>query len=233
MAYIDQTAANHRPGAIVGVVAVHAALGFVLVTGLHTEFIETISTGPLPVRNIPIDPPPPPPKPPEQKADPNPAQPKSRDVVIPPAPIPLPQPGPTLDASEIILPPSPPMPKVDPGIGSGIGDQLAPLPKPTPPGLDPISAKPRNDPSRWVSTNDYPSVSVREEQEGTARFVVTINEKGRVEDCRITKSSGHSRLDAATCKFVERRARFTPARDRSGEKTTDTYTSSVLWQLPE
>ena len=230
MAYVDQRNASNRPGAIAGVVAIHAAIGFILVTGLHTEVVKLVSTGPMPTKNIPIEPPPPSPKPPEKKVDPKPTQPKARDVIIPPAPIPIPKSGPTIDAGTIILPPSPPIPKVDPGIGTGLGTKPEPAP---PAGLDPVSAKPRNDPSRWVTTNDYPSVSIREEQFGVTSFAVSVDAKGRVSDCRITGSSGHPRLDKATCNFVTRRARFTPARDNQGLKTTGSYSNSVSWVLPD
>jgi protein TonB len=38
-------------------------------------------------------------------------------------------------------------------------------------------------------------------------------------------------LDRATCRILESRARFTPARDNRGNPTTDTLTQRIRWVL--
>lgn len=95
--------------------------------------------------------------------------------------------------------------------------------------FDPI---PRGNPGTWTNTNDYPSVALQKELEGTTGFRVTVSPDGRVMDCAIVLSSGSSELDSATCASVKRRARFEPARDASGKSTTGYYSNRVRWQIP-
>ncbi len=68
---------------------------------------------------------------------------------------------------------------------------------------------------------------------GKARFRLEIAADGRVTNCTITGSSGHSQLDAATCALVGRRAKFQPARGSEGEPVAGIYTSAIDWQLPD
>ncbi|MBC7985639.1 MAG: energy transducer TonB, partial [Sphingomonadaceae bacterium] len=94
-------------------------------------------------------------------------------------------------------------------------------------------AAPPGNPGSWVTNADYPSASIRAEEQGTTGFRLSVGADGRVADCQITSSSGSSRLDQTACQMLRRRARFTPARDAAGNPTTSVYTSSVRWQIPE
>jgi protein TonB len=49
----------------------------------------------------------------------------------------------------------------------------------------------------------------------------------------VTGSSGSSALDQATCRLLSRRARYTPAKDSSGNPVADTDAGSIRWVLPE
>ena len=104
---------------------------------------------------------------------------------------------------------------------------------PPPPAFQPKGAVPRGNPGSWATTNDYPSRALREEREGTTGFRVTVGPDGRVTDCQITSSSGHSDLDEATCSNIRRRARFRPATDGNGEPTTGSYANRVRWVIPK
>lgn len=95
------------------------------------------------------------------------------------------------------------------------------------------AAKPKNNPGSWATTNDYPSRALSQEREGTTGFRVTVDSSGRVSDCQVTSSSGHSDLDAATCSNVKRRARFDPALDNAGNPTTGSYSNRVTWRIPK
>ena len=102
----------------------------------------------------------------------------------------------------------------------------------SPPPLSRSDPKPRGNPGLWADPNDYPSVALQKEIEGTTGFSVTVGPDGRVFDCAITSSSGSPELDMATCTNVKRRARFEPALDASGAPTTGKYANRIRWQIP-
>lgn len=83
------------------------------------------------------------------------------------------------------------------------------------------------------STDDYPQAALRREEQGTVAFTLSINRRGRVDECVIATSSGSAALDSATCRVLQRRGRFTPARDASGKRVADTMSGRIRWQLPE
>lgn len=97
----------------------------------------------------------------------------------------------------------------------------------------PSPATPRGNPGGWISSNDYPSSAMRAGLSGTVAFQVTVGVDGRVAGCQITGSSGHSELDAATCRTITRRARFTPATGADCQPAAGSYSSRVRWTLPE
>ncbi|WP_397603934.1 energy transducer TonB [Sphingorhabdus sp.] len=102
----------------------------------------------------------------------------------------------------------------------------------SPPPLSRPDPKPRGNPGNWATSNDYPSVALQQEIEGTSGFSLTVGPDGRVSDCVITQSSGSPELDATTCTNVKRRARFEPALDASGTPTTGKYANRIRWQIP-
>jgi protein TonB len=221
MAYLQQTAWKDRPGAVAGVIAIHAAIGYVLINGLG--YVRAIVEDP-PLEGyevqVPLDPPPPPPVDDTSEIVPE------RKPVAPLPPLDLSDRKPIVDTTPIILPPIPDIPRV--------------VPSPTPavdigprkPAFDPLPPRPRGDKSTWVTTSDYRSSWINREWTGTATFRLEVAASGRVESCTITASSGHAELDQATCDLVSRRARFEPARDGSGAKAPGTYASAVRWELP-
>lgn len=222
MAYLQQTSWKDRPGAVAGVIAIHAIVGYALVNGLTLSAIVDAPTRLKSefVPDIPLDPPPPP-KTEEVKQD-----------LVPqnPAVAPLPK----LD-----LAPSPPILDTIPTpLPVPVPLQVTPMPIPTQdagprrPAFDPVAAKPRNNPTQWVTDNDYRSSWINREMTGTARFRLDIAASGRVENCTITGSSGHPDLDRATCDLISRRARFDPAKNGDGEKIGGTFSSAVKWELP-
>ncbi|MDQ4087219.1 MAG: TonB family protein [Pseudomonadota bacterium] len=103
-----------------------------------------------------------------------------------------------------------------------------------------VSALPRTvEPARapaslasYVSPDDYPTSALRNREQGTTRFRLTVGADGRVTDCTITGSSGSAALDSATCRIMRSRARFTPARDSNGNPTSDTVGASLTWRIP-
>ncbi len=224
MSYLTQSQAN-RPVAIAGVIGIHAALGTLVVLGLAAgEFVQEQYSGPLPTREY-RDPPPPPP--PEPQTQPDPAT--NSVVYTPPVPQILP-PKPSFVETTLELPPMsddiqltvlPPAPSPTPGLGT--------IPEP----FKPVALSPRNDPSRWLTDRDYKSNWIRKEMFGSASFTLSVGTNGRVENCSITRSTGHAELDAATCQLVSKRARFTPAKNGLGEPVGGSFSSSIRWVLPD
>jgi len=213
---------RRRIGALAGTIAINAAIGLIVVTGLTMS-----GTRDQPSYRPIIDiktPPPPEPTPTPPPTDP------VVDVVVPPAPvppIPIPQ------------PPSPPRQAFDPNADLARdvvripdpGPSVVPTPRPAP-SFTPRLARPSNDSSRWITTDDYPRRSLVDESEGTARYRVVVGTNGKVSSCEVTNSTGDSALDEATCRFITRRARFEPATDETGARVVGTYTGTVRWEIP-
>lgn len=200
------------------VVLIHVGLGYALVTGLAYNAVKNVAEQ-LDMIDIQEEEPPeepeePPPPPPDQPIEPPPV------VTPPPIVTPPAAPRPVIQQVQVAPPPPPPV-------------VAAPPPPPPPPPPQRATPEPRNRPGNWANANDYPSRALREEREGTTRFRVTVNAKGRVADCQITGSSGHPDLDAAACKNIKRRARFRPALDSAGTPVTGSYSNAVRWQIPK
>ena len=84
-----------------------------------------------------------------------------------------------------------------------------------------------------MTSDDYPSRALREERSGVTGFRLDVDANGRVSNCTITKSSGHSDLDSEACRLLSRRARFRPAVGANGENMTDSFSSRIVWRIPD
>jgi protein TonB len=90
----------------------------------------------------------------------------------------------------------------------------------------------RNGPGALITIEDYPSAALQARQQGTVRFRLTVSSEGRVTYCTILQSSGHSILDASTCRLMRSRARFTPATDSNGNPVPSSIDEQYTWKLP-
>ena len=223
MAYADTRRAS--PAGMVAAIGVQAAIGFAVITGLTVTAGIVEKPEILDTWDIKDEPPPPAPPPPEPATDAVPEVASTPPITVPQPDLSLSDIKPVIPTTELIVPPQP-MPKPGP-------TKLDPVPSPTPSGFEPVGAKPRNDPGRWLSDRDYKSSWARRDLTGTATFKLDISATGNVTGCQVPRSTGHSELDAATCVLVQKRAKFEPARGRSGEPVAGRYTGSVLWQLPD
>ena len=215
MSYADQSMSGNRIIALIIVALIHIVLIYALVTGLAYEGIKKVMQRVTTVdikEEVKKEPPPPP-----KKVDlpPPPIAPPVRINVAPAPPqiITVAEPPPAPPPPPIFVPPPPAAP---------------PAPRFTPKG-----AVPKGNPGSWATTNDYPSRALREEREGTTGFRVAVGPDGKVTDCTVTSSSGHSDLDEAACANIRRRARFAPAMDGNGNPTTGTYSNRVRWVIPK
>jgi TonB family protein len=79
---------------------------------------------------------------------------------------------------------------------------------------------------------DYPAAALAAREQGDVRFSLDVGPNGRVSGCTITRSSGSSALDDATCRVIRSRARFTPALDAAGATVADKVAGKIDWKLP-
>lgn len=100
------------------------------------------------------------------------------------------------------------------------------------PKTNPRPASPLTNPGNWVTTSDYPSQALREDFQGTVRFLLNIDLQGRVTKCTVTQSSGAELLDQTACDLITARARFSPATDKRGRAVPGTYANAVRWTIP-
>ena len=207
-----------RAAAIAGAVAIQAALGIAVVTGLTIAGAGPLEPVRRPIIDFPVDPPPPAPPPPPTATPVDQLPP----ISIPQKPIELPPiSSPTFAGADI--------PPVSPG---PVGPPLVNPPRPQP-SFAAKGPRPSNDRANWITTADYPAVALRREDEGLAAYRVIVGSDGRVSACEITASSGSRALDEATCRYIARRARFDPATDESGAKVVGNYDGTVRWRIPD
>jgi len=205
---------GNRTLAIVIVAILQFTLGYAIVTGLAYNVIKHAAEN-LKTFDVEDQPPPPeqpPPPPPKNVPE------------LPPPPVAM---KPIVEthieaAPQIVTIPTPPP----------IHIQAPPAPPAPPPAKIQRAQSARGNLLSLFSTDDYPESAIRSNAEGTTAVRLTIGTNGRVTNCEITSSSGHSDLDNATCRILTSRARFTPAKDSNGNPTTDTYPQRVTWRLP-
>jgi len=95
-----------------------------------------------------------------------------------------------------------------------------------------VAVPPKGDVRSVFSSEDYPDEALTRGQEGSAQFLLLIDETGRVAACNVTLPSGVPALDAMGCIAIQSRAKFRPARDHSGKTTKSTFiTPPVVWRL--
>lgn len=220
MSYLNQTQdPRRRMAAVAGTVAIHAALGIAVVTGLTIAGVGPIEPARTPIIDFPVPPP-------------------------PPAPAPAPTPTST---AEQYTPPTTPKPPIElprvpdrtfaetdfPKVPVGpVRPPIVNPPRPEP-SFAPQGASPSNDRASWITNADYPTSALRREDEGLAAYRVVVGSDGRVSACQITASSGSRALDEATCRYIARRARFDAATNENGAKVVGSYDGTVRWQIPD
>lgn len=217
MAYANRDTNARRAATGIAVALIQGAAVYALVTGLAVHFTATPPPPPLAGDQIPL--PPPPPKPDELK----PQEEKTARLPSDERTPPLPQQQPVTQSGSETMPGGP----------SGPGAIADPPEPPQQPAFTPRAARPRNNPGEWASELDYPARDLREGNQGTARFRLSIGADGRVQSCEITASSGFPGLDAATCRKVSQRARFDPATNGDGNGVAGTYSGSIRWVIPD
>jgi protein TonB len=216
MSYVDQNMSKEKTVSAVITAIILAVVGYAFYTGLAFNIIKKAAKD-LNVIDIQDQPPPPPkapPPPPQQKVE-------TPPIVAPP---PLVSP-PVVSAPTIVTVPNPPPVVITP--------TAPPAPPPPPRPSQAVAAKPRGNPGDWVTSDDYPPSSLRNEEQGRTGFKLDVDATGKIANCTVTSSSGFPDLDATACKLLPRRGRFTPAKDASGAGMASTYSSTIVWRIPK
>ncbi len=227
MTYASNTR-RPNPAALLGALGIPVVFGALLVVGLAVKVVIVPDDPGLKgftLKPVPIPPPPPTPVDP---ATPTSSKPQSGATTTTPS---------RPDAIPFDFGESEPITTL-PGLGD-VGPVAGPvdfgIPGPTPSAspFDPVGAKARGNPGRWVTNNDYRPRWIRENLTGKASFTLSIDAGGKVTGCTITRSTGHAALDTATCELVSDRARFDPARDGNGKAVSGSYSGTITWNIPD
>ncbi|WP_426267698.1 TonB family protein [Sphingomonas sp. LHG3443-2] len=218
---------GNRTVSIVIVALLHVLLGYAIITGLAYNVVKKAAED-LKTFDVEEEPPPPPEEPPPP--------PPEKQVETPPPPVVSPPPlvrtnTPPPPVSTVNVAPPPVITTTAPPIPPAPPAPPAP-PPPPPPAVKVQPAKARANLASYFSDDDYPQDAIRNEQQGTTGVRLEIGPDGRVTNCTVTSSSGSSSLDSTTCRLLRSRARFTPATDSSGARTSDTTSTRIVWRLP-
>jgi len=131
-------------------------------------------------------------------------------------------------AYPVIVVPAPPAPPPPVRIG--------PPAPPLPPGYGRAARPPqraRLNLNSYFSVDDYPASALRDRHQGTTGVRLTVGANGRIVACDVITTSGSAALDAATCRILRSRARYTPARDAGGTPVQGTDFGRVTWRLSD
>ena len=234
------TLKRERVVAATAVAGVHVLIALVLAQGLQVRF-GAVEQSSLSAFDLTIPAPPPP-----VDATPAPAaDPREEGAAAPPAlearptpvmapPIPLPQPSPVVAATVA-------------GQGAEASAGAAPVPGPGTggggAGIGTASGRGGDGQGGGgggaraqktggaIADQDYPRAARRARAQGnvTARF--TVGTDGRARGCSVTGSSGNAELDATTCRLIEGRFRYRPARGDDGEPVAEVRGWRQQWWL--
>ncbi|MBV9882719.1 MAG: TonB family protein [Sphingomonadaceae bacterium] len=158
------------------------------------------------------------------------------EVVAPP--VVVPQPTPPVRAAPIAGPGDKPSsgaaPMPGPGTGAG-GEGNGPGSGgfgngPGGGGDDDGAAPPRQIRGE-LRDRDYPRGAGEAGEGGTVSVIYTVETDGRATHCAITHSSGSRELDDTTCRLIEQRFRFEPARDRYGRPRVSHIVQDHEWSI--
>lgn len=220
-----------RAKAIAAVIAVHAALGAAILTGLNVDMAERVIER-LQTIDIRLPPPPPPEQPPPppaheekkveleegaagKKAEPTPVvAPKPRIPVqspIPAAPVAGSGSAPTAGAADY-------------GTGTGAGGSGT--------GRGGGGDVSKFTPARRVSKipdREYRRLASTGIRSGSVGVTIKVNTDGSVSNCRVARTSGDASIDALMCQLTIRYVRFRPALDDRGRPVAQDITFYPNW----
>ena len=219
--------------AIAGVVAVHIALAFVILSGLNVRMVSR-AVEQLTTINIREPPPPPPvqqPKPapkPQAMKKPQGAPAKKAQptrVVAPQPKLPVLSPIPAVKVAGTGAATSPGAALAGNGTGAGGSGNGS--------GGGGYGDNSRFTPARLVSNIpnfEYARLAATGIPSGLVGVVILVSPNGSASNCRIARSSGDSSIDGLVCQLTQRYVRFDPARDPTGRPVAQDITYFPNWR---
>ncbi|HLO18879.1 MAG TPA: energy transducer TonB [Sphingomicrobium sp.] len=215
--------------AIAAVVAVHAALAFVILSGLNVRMVQQ-AVDQLKTFNIVQPPPPPVPQPetkpqlqpriekeagaPAKKAEPAP-------VVAPPPKIPAPSPIPAAKIAGTGSASTSGATAFGTGTGAGgYGNG--------PGGGGTAGFTPARKLTK-IPDREYRRFASSGISSGSVAISIRVNPDGSVSDCRVVRSSGSPYADDLMCQLTQQYVHFSPARDAAGRAIAQDVTWVPNW----
>lgn len=101
----------------------------------------------------------------------------------------------------------------------------------TPQNSAPHQDAPLQTPPPVTNYDGYPVTALRQRREGTSGYSFIIGDDGQMRNCKVTHSSGHADLDAATCPRLRRFPPPTIVRDEQGKAIKAHYQGFISWEL--
>jgi protein TonB len=84
-----------------------------------------------------------------------------------------------------------------------------------------------------IRNSDYPHAPGALGVGGTVSVRYHVEADGRATGCSIERSSGNAELDAVTCRLIEQRFRFAPARNGDGRPVRSTIVENHSWEIDD
>ena len=231
MKFVTEDGWPDRAKSLTGVIVIHAALGYALVNGMGIDMAKTVTAGFKVINVTPPLPPEPVPDKKPAKAEEGAASPENLSAEPTQIVVPKPEIKLNIESPVVAAPvagagndndagasdrPGPGFGSGGEGDGSGSGSSGDGV------GSGGIVSGPRHL-SGSISRRDIPRSVWNAGKRGNVVAHFTVGVDGRASDCRIRQSSGHPSLDAVTCRLIEQRFRFEPARDARGRAVAQPY----------
>lgn len=223
-----------RIKAFAGVILVHAALGFAILSGLNVHIVErTVER--LKAFDI-NEAPPPPPQPPPPRQTPEKAKEEEGAAGKKAVPTPVVAPEP-----RIVVPYTPPVTAARVA-GTGGASTAGASTAGTGTGAGGSGSGPggggRGDfsgftPARMLNKipdREYRRISGGRIPAGSATIAFRVQPNGRMANCRVTRSSGDPQVDSIVCQAAMAYLRFSPARDPSGRPLAYDMSYTPTWR---
>lgn len=96
-----------------------------------------------------------------------------------------------------------------------------------------IAPSAKDNPQKWMTSDDYPEAMLRDNKEGMVLFRLTVDKHGKATSCHIARSSRPQSFDDTVCLALLKRARFKPALDAQGRPVAAYWNSAARFEIPD